>query len=361
MVAFATDRCRSGGILMAYQKLKTTLTLTVILLVGSRLAISEDEPSKIERVSVAIRKAVPLLESAAAGSASEKRCFTCHSQALPVFALTEVRNRGFKIDQEVLASQLKHTAAHLKRGLKGYREGRGQGGRIMTAGYALWTLEAGDREPDETTDAVSHYLLEFQKDDKRWHQGSSRPPSAGSDFANTYLALRALRHFATEDQQTAMDARIADVGEWLLVTQAKDTEDRVFRFRALPYVEAKQDQIAAERNKLISQQQEDGGWSQKPEMSSDAYATGTVLTALLRDGVDTTDPVVVRGVTYLLDSQLDDGSWHVVTRAKPFQPYFETGFPHKKDQFISTAATGWATIALALTLPETDSAATKAN
>jgi hypothetical protein len=342
---------------MPYQKFQTTSTLNAILftlfLFGwSSFSIAEDTTSKIERVSVAIRKAVPLLESAATGSAKEKQCFTCHSQALPVFALTEARTRGFKVDQEVLASQLKHTAAHLQRGLKGYREGRGQGGRVMTAGYALWTLEAGDWPPDETTAAVSHYLLEFQKDDKRWHQGSSRPPSAGSDFANTYLALRALQHFATEDQKTAKDARVANVGKWLLATQAKDTEDRVFRFRALSYIDSAQDQITAERNELIAKQREDGGWSQKPDMTSDAYATGTVLDALLRDGAKATDKVIEGGVEYLLDTQLEDGSWHVVTRAKPFQPYFETGFPHEKDQFISTAATGWATIALTLTLPE---------
>ncbi|MGZ0170555.1 MAG: hypothetical protein ACKVHE_13430 [Planctomycetales bacterium] len=341
---------------MTYQNFQATLTLAVILFAGSRLSIAEDETSKVDRVSVAIRKAIPLLELAAAGSAKEKRCFTCHSQALPVFALAEAQTRGFKIKQEVVASQLKHTAAHLKRGLKGYREGRGQGGRVMTAGYALWTLEAGDWAPDETTAAVSHYLLEFQKDDKRWHQGSSRPPSAGSDFANTYLALRALRHFATEDQQTAKEARVTDVGEWLLATPAKDTEDRVFRFRALSYVASGDEQIAAERKELIAQQQADGGWSQKNDMASDAYATGTVLAALLRDGVSSTDPVIERGVTYLLESQIEDGSWHVKTRAKPFQPYFETGFPHKKDQFISTAATGWATIALALTLPESEPA-----
>ena len=35
-------------------------------------------------------------------------------------------------------------------------------------------------------------------------------------------------------------------------------------------------------------------------------------------------------------------------RAVPFQPYFETGFPYGKDQFISAAATGWATMALTL-------------
>jgi hypothetical protein len=32
--------------------------------------------------------------------------------------------------------------------------------------------------------------------------------------------------------------------------------------------------------------------------------------------------------------------------------YFETGFPHGKDQFISMSATGWAIAALALACPK---------
>src|SRR5215813_1842677 len=47
-------------------------------------------------------------------------------------------------------------------------------------------------------------------------------------------------------------------------------------------------------------------------------------------------------------TQLEDGSWYVRTRASPIQPYFESGFPHGRDQWISAAATNWATMALAL-------------
>ncbi|NQV28368.1 MAG: hypothetical protein HQ518_28785 [Rhodopirellula sp.] len=334
----------------------SSLALVLLLLGGTDFSRADEDAPRIKRVSGAIRRAVSLLEKAAAGSAKERQCFTCHSQALPVIAMAEVRKRGFEIDENVFESQLKHTAANLQRGLKGYREGRGQGGRVLTAGYALWTLEAGDRQPDEVTTAVVHYLLEFQKGDQRWHQAASRPPSAGSDFANTYLALRALREFATDEQQASVDTRIKNVGKWLVKTAATETEDRVFRFRALPYVDADKELIDSAREQLISAQQDDGGWSQKSGMTSDAYATGSVLTALLRDGMKSTDAVIERGVRYLLDTQLDDGSWHVVTRAKPFQPYFETGFPHGKDQFISTSATGWATVALALTLPEVEPA-----
>jgi hypothetical protein len=37
----------------------------------------------------------------------------------------------------------------------------------------------------------------------------------------------------------------------------------------------------------------------------------------------------------------------VKSRSKPFQPYYESGFPYEKDQFISAAASGWATTAIA--------------
>jgi hypothetical protein len=40
----------------------------------------------------------------------------------------------------------------------------------------------------------------------------------------------------------------------------------------------------------------------------------------------------------------------VLSRSKPFQAYFETGYPHGNDQFISSAAGSWATWALALAI-----------
>ena len=52
-------------------------------------------------------------------------------------------------------------------------------------------------------------------------------------------------------------------------------------------------------------------------------------------------------VINLLRTQLADGSWHVRSRAAKFQPYFESGFPHGHDQWISSAGTAWAAIGLA--------------
>jgi squalene cyclase len=102
----------------------------------------------------------------------------------------------------------------------------------------------------------------------------------------------------------------------------------------------------------VGTQRPDGGWGQLDNLDSDAYATGSALVALYKaGGLPTANPVYQRGLGFLLKSQREDGSWYVKSRSKPFQVYFESGFPHGKDQFISMAASGWAVTALALTFP----------
>ena len=86
-------------------------------------------------------------------------------------------------------------------------------------------------------------------------------------------------------------------------------------------------------------------------MPSDAYSTGEALVALNEaGGVATTAAAWQKGLQYLMATQQEDGSWHVHTRqlspATVSPPYFESGFPYQHDQYISTAATCWAAMAL---------------
>lgn len=321
---------------------------------SSSLAAGDSAPDQ-DVMRAAIAKALPLLEKGAAGSADQRQCFTCHNQALPVLTLVEARHRGFAIDEQGLDRQIEHTATHLKRGREAYLEGRGQGGKVATAGYALWTLAAGGRQADDTTSAVADFLLEYQADLPHWRHRGNRPPSQGSDFTATYVALRGLSTFGSDEQQTEIDARTEAVTKWLLDTSAADTEDRVFRLRSLAHVGADEKSLQIAVQELLDDQRDDGGWAQTAEMTSDAYATGSVLAALIESGGQRLDSSAVRrGVQYLLDSQLEDGTWHVVTRAEPFQTYYESGFPHGEDQFISMAGSSWATLALLLALPDDD-------
>ena len=94
------------------------------------------------------------------------------------------------------------------------------------------------------------------------------------------------------------------------------------------------------------------GRQQLASMESDAYATATALVALHQSGgLATTEPAWGKGLRYLISAQHGDGSWHVKTRSEPIQTHYESGYPHGADQFISIAAAGWATTALALALP----------
>jgi hypothetical protein len=65
-------------------------------------------------------------------------------------------------------------------------------------------------------------------------------------------------------------------------------------------------------------------------------------------GVAIRDPAWQRGLEYLLKTRHEDGSWRVKSRSKPFQKYFETGFPGGKDQWISCHASAWGVMALIL-------------
>ncbi len=178
---------------------------------------------------------------------------------------------------------------------------------------------------------------------------SNRPPTEASQFTTNYLAVRALKKWGTESQKERIARRIEVVRNWVHKTSAKDTEDRVFRLYALQIVGEPELKRQPAIEALLQSQRRDGGWGQLDALDSDAYATGSALVALHQaGGLATCDPAYQRGIAFLLKSQQQDGSWHVRSRSKPFQPYYETGFPHGKDQFISSAASSWATTALVL-------------
>ena len=332
--------------------LASILTLALCVPVVSQADQAADSTLQIKN---AIRKSLPLIETASAGSARERKCFPCHNQALAVLVLDEARQRGFTIDESNFQLQVDHTRNHLKRGLENYRAGKGQGGGPDTASYALWTLEMAGQTPDEVTKAVTGYLLERDKNHTHWNRNSTRPPSMSSDTNTSYFVIRALQTFGSESQQPEITARITKARQWLLDLKPASTEERAFQLRCFQLLSIDNTIHQTSVNELLKLQNADGGWSQLPEMQSDAYATGTVLVALLRSHlVDADHGAIRKGIQYLIDTQQQDGSWQVISHAKPFQTYFETGFPYGKDQFISVTASSWATVALLLTLPNVD-------
>lgn len=318
------------------------------MLLAAVLALVQ-EPADVRK---AVERAIPQIEKAAAGSMRERTCFTCHNQGVPMIALAAARDRGFAVDRELFKSILEHTEASLRKSRESYAQGKGQGGQADTAGWALWTLETGGWKPDGTTASAAHYLTLRDAEKGHWVNVSNRPPSEASPFTTTFLGIAALRTFAAGEDKAAVDGRIEMARTWLIGAEPRDTEDRVFRLRGLDYSGAGAKEAGAAARGLLELECEDGGWAQLPGGESDAYATGSVLAALAQSGgIAVTEPAFRKGVSWLLKNQKEDGSWHVKSRSKPVQAYFESGFPHEKDQFISAAASSWAVAALALACP----------
>jgi hypothetical protein len=174
-----------------------------------------------------------------------------------------------------------------------------------------------------------------------------RPPIESSDIAITALSLRSLQAYAPVPLKSESARAVQRGTAWLTQAKPKSNEDYVYQVLGLTWAGANQTAIRTATNALIAQQRTDGGWGQIATLPSDAYATGQALSVLAQSGiVKPTDSVYERGIRFLLGTQLEDGSWYVRSRAIPIQPYFDSEFPHGKDQFISAAATNWATMAL---------------
>jgi hypothetical protein len=135
--------------------------------------------------------------------------------------------------------------------------------------------------------------------------------------------------------------------KWLEKARPEKTQDRAFQLLGLAWGNGSGSAIKDAARLLTATQRPDGGWSQLPSMASDAYATGQALYALnTAVKMPANDAVYRKGVNYLMNTQAADGSWRVQSRAIWLQPYFESGFPYGRDQFISTAGTAWAAMAL---------------
>ena len=126
------------------------------LLLGLALpprAGADDMPP--EQVRAAVTKSLPLLTKGAAGHMANRTCFACHNQHTPVLALVTARSRGFTVDDVEVGKNMKFINDFLDKNRANYLQGRGQGGQVDTAGYALWSLELGDWQANETTAAVA--------------------------------------------------------------------------------------------------------------------------------------------------------------------------------------------------------------
>ena len=304
-------------------------------------------------IARAIEGSLPLIQRADANFMPKAACVSCHNNSFAAMAVSAARARGFQVDEKIAAQQVKGNVF----GLEKLRDILHQGfispveeyfGPSVVS-YMLIGLDAEHYKPDLNTDAVAMYLKNRQSPDGQWNYlaADTRPPICSDYVGQTALSMRALQLYTPNTADKAAYAQAIDKAlTWILNVKPKGNDDRAWRVAALAWGGKHKDATQTALRELLATHRADGGWSDIDSMDSSVYATGRAMYALQLAGVPASNAAYQRSVQYLLKTQQEDGSWFVQSRAMAFQPYFDAGFPHGYNQWISAAGTSWATIAL---------------
>ena len=310
------------------------------------------KPVRGNTIQAAVERSLPLLQRQDVNFTAKAGCFSCHNNSLAALAVGTARTRGFRVDEALSAQAVKQNLTVLEP----QRDHLHQGFFVnvedifgpFVLGYQAIGLAAEHYKADLNTDAVAMYLRMHQMTDGHWEYGAgdSRPPLCQQYVGQTALAMRALQLYAPLVDKAAYDDAIRRAAAWLSSVESKTNDDRVWKLLGLAWAGTDKNALGKSVREVRGLQRMDGGWSDMPSMASNAFATGKALVALQTAGVPASDAALNRGVRFLLGAQQEDGSWYVKSRALAFQPYFDNGFPHAYDQWISAAGTGWAAAAL---------------
>lgn len=309
-----------------------------------------------EALRAALKAAIPPLMETAIFSkgaymrhSSKQDCVSCHQQYLPLTSFAFAKAAGVRVNEsresEVMEMVRRDNTNLFEISAQAtFHPEPGHG-----YGYALLTMAAQQQPPSPEIDAMIHHLLVIQNKSGQWHNNLPRPPLQTSDFAPTALSIRALKVYGFPARQGEIRQRVESARRWLASAKPQNTEERAYQLLGLAWAGESQRTLHTLAKSLIKDQRSNGGWAQLPSLDADAYGTGLALFALAQAACTET-PEFRRGLAFLLGTQANDGTWHVRTRAYPFQPTMRSGYPYSRDSWISATGASWAAMAIAAAL-----------
>lgn len=287
-------------------------------------------------LSVAEERAVEFLAKEVPAWPAENQCFSCHNNGDAARALFAAVRRG----HDVPVASMSETLEWLRRpGAWGDQKGEEAFSdvvltRIQFASALADAIDAALIPKGAALMEAARLVASDQNEDGSWHldaSGSIGSPATYGRFLATATAQRVLT--AADPEQFADE--LSRAGEFLRGTEVKTVIAAASILSAL----ADAGDAPALRQQGICQdlivegQAPSGGWGPYVTSAPEPFDTALVLLALVRYGGN--QKRIEAGRRYLLDTQLDDGSWPETTRPAGQMSYA---------QYIST--TGWALLAL---------------
>lgn len=334
--------------------MRIRVMLLVLALLQGATAYAADSPVPEPALRDTATRGMALIERSLAVWHQQRTCFSCHHQALPIAATALARTRAIPVDETLARKNISAGLLALK-SLERHVQGYQQIDLSLEIGTELATGAIAGVPPGIARAAAARAVAGWQLPDGHWTTLDVRPPQSFGTIPATAMAIHGVQAYWPAGHGAELAERTARARAWLLTSAPRDTADLVFRLRGLRWTGAAAADIAQAAAALRSAQRADGGWGQLPSRSSDAFATGDAMLALHESGLPVTDTAYQRGLRFLLDRQLADGSWRVDTRmheqALVSPPHFETGFPHGEHQMISCMGSTLAVMAVMSALP----------
>lgn len=305
------------------------------------------------------------LEQGATAWSSQRKCVSCHTNGIYLFARPELSAElgpPAKAMRDFFVKELhKLQGQKRERLLSGIRPTQIA---YVAAGLAKWDQRVR-RQLSKETDEALRFMLNVQSDDGSWGNADCWPPFESSSYQGATVAAQAIAAapgWRENLSDAALQGKIKRLLSYLKETEPPHDYGRLLLlWTAADYPEL----LTAEKkqaliNMVRKHQLPDGGWSLRtfaapgawgrgnraeklqaePEfdaatkgwknLESDGHQTGLVILVLRESGVEAADPQIRKGVQWLLTHQrasgrwwtrsLNTDRWHFITYSGTFYP-----------------------------------------
>jgi hypothetical protein len=276
-------------------------------------AYGGEKDEKIPGLRPAAQKGLDYLVTSAKAWTESHKCYGCHVQAVTMEGLTVGRHHQY----QVKAADLQAMVDALRLGVTA--GGRKTGVAFQGAAWARYDQWIDGEHRDDLLQ-YARELLQYQTEEGAIEDDDRRPPVVAGTMQTTFQAMQTWRQAYARTADEAWLGPMRKAEGYLAKTarawkdeQAISILDVNYALMGLTAAGMKSSEATPQKliKNLLSRQNRDGGFGLERE-KSDALATGQTLHALKLAGYDDRDPVIARGMRYLISKQEKDGSWRTV-------------------------------------------------